>query len=150
MNGVTAGFDHEVSMRALLCSSTKQAETDDDPWRYSSVPYDERLADRLRDVYASLPNAHELDITEKKMFGGLIFMVNGKMTCGVGRDDLMVRVGPDGQAAALRRAHVTPMEMKGRPMNGYVTVAREGCKTRASLVSWVTQSLAFVETLSSR
>ena len=85
------------------------------------MAYDEKLADRIRQAVG--PRG---DVTEKKMFGGLAFLLDGKMFCGIVKDDLMVRVGPERYEAALAEAHVRPMDFTGRPMNGYVYVGRGG------------------------
>jgi len=106
------------------------------------MAFDETLADRIRVVLGP-----RQDIDEKKMFGGLAFMVDGKMFCGIVGDQLMVRVGPDAYDAALARSHVRPMDFTGRPMNGYVFVEPAGCKTPKSIQPWVKLSLAFVATV---
>ena len=77
------------------------------------MAYDEKLAARVRDL---LPGGNGL--TERKMFGGLAFMLGGNMCCGVHGDELIVRVGPDRHEEALRSKHARPMHLTGRPMNG--------------------------------
>ncbi len=109
------------------------------------MAYDEVLADRIRRVVGPRP-----DVTEKKMFGGLAFLLDGKMFCGIVKDDLMVRVGPDRYDAALAEAHVRPMDFTGRPMNGYVYVGPRGSRTEKAIKKWVDQSAAFVATLDHR
>jgi TfoX/Sxy family transcriptional regulator of competence genes len=84
------------------------------------VAYDEELADRVRIVLADEPG-----LTERKMFGGLAFMVNGNMACGIVQDELMLRLGAEGAEAALAEPHVRPMDFTGRPMTGMVYVGRE-------------------------
>lgn len=106
------------------------------------MAYDEALADRVRRVVGP-----RQDVTERKMFGGIAFLLDGKMFCGVVRGELMVRVGPAGYDAALARRHVRPMDFTGRPMNGYVFVSAEGCKTDASVAPWAEASLSFVAPL---
>ena len=106
------------------------------------MAYDEKLADRIRRAIG--PRA---DVTEKKMFGGLAFLLSGKMFLGLATADLMVRVGPDGHAAALARPHARPMDFTGRPMKGYVYVSPEGLRTAAALGKWVDLALAFVTTV---
>jgi hypothetical protein len=103
------------------------------------MSYDEKLAARIREVLA---DRH--DVIEKKMFGGLCFMVADKMCCGLTKSDFMVRVGPDQHAAALEELHARPMDFTGRPMKGMVYVAPAGLRTRASLEKWVNRGLAFV------
>ena len=82
------------------------------------MPYDERLAGRVRAVMADADG-----VRERKMFGGLAFLLNGNMCCGVVRDDLMVRVGPDDYDQSLKRAHARPMDFTGKPMKGFVDVS---------------------------
>ena len=106
------------------------------------MAYDEGLAERLRDVYVSMP-----DVAEKKMFGGLAFMVNGHMSCGVVNDTLMVRVGPEAYANALARPHARQMDFTGKPLKGFVYVAPEGVESDEALSSWVSLSLEFVGSL---
>jgi TfoX/Sxy family transcriptional regulator of competence genes len=106
------------------------------------MAYDEALADRVRRVVG--PRS---DVTEKKMFGGLAFLLDGKMFIGIVKDDLMVRVGPERYDAALAEAHVRPMDFTGRPMNGYVYVGAGGSMTENAIKKWVDQGAAFVATL---
>jgi TfoX/Sxy family transcriptional regulator of competence genes len=106
------------------------------------MPYDAALVDRVRRAVGP-----RRDVTERKMFGGVAFLLDGKMFVGVASDDLMVRVGPDGHAAALTRPHVRPMDFTGRPMKGYVFVGPAGCRTTRALSPWIERSLAFVATV---
>lgn len=80
------------------------------------------------------------------MFGGLAFMVDGHMACGVAGEELMLRLGADGAEAALERPHVRPMDFTGRPLTGMVFVAERGLRGQA-LARWVGQAVAFVATL---
>lgn len=109
------------------------------------MAYDETLADRIRRAVGSRP-----DVTEKKMFGGLAFLLGGKMFCGIVKDDLMVRVGPERYEAALAEPHVRRMDFTGRPMEGYVYVAASGARTEKAIRKWVEQGAAFVATLERR
>src|SRR5262245_50459763 len=106
------------------------------------MPYDEALADRIRKALG--PDA---TVTERKMFGGLAFLREGKMFCGIVKDELMVRVGPERYAESLARPHVRPMDFTGRPMNGYVFVAPPGCLTEKAIRDWIERGSAFVATL---
>jgi len=106
------------------------------------MAYDETLADCIRRAVGSRAN-----VTEKKMFGGLAFLLDGRMFCGVLKHDLMVRVGPTRYRAALAEAHVRPMDFTGRPMNGYVFVGPGGTRTEKAIRKWVDQGTAFVDTL---
>jgi TfoX/Sxy family transcriptional regulator of competence genes len=104
--------------------------------------YDERLAERVRRGIRPSDS-----IREKKMFGGLAFLLDGKMFVGVSDRDLMVRVGPDAYEAALARPHVRPMDFTGRPLTGYVFVNAAGSRTAAAVAAWVEQAMGFVATL---
>jgi hypothetical protein len=107
------------------------------------MAYDEDLANRLRELLAD-----EAAITERKMFGGLAFLLRGNMSVSASRNGgLLARIDPDDTDAALTRPHVTLMEMGGRTMDGWITVAPEGLKTKRELAAWVKRSVAFVKTL---
>ena len=107
------------------------------------MAYDTQAADGIRVILGS-----RHDVVERKMMGGLVFMVAGNM-CVVasGRGGLLVRVGPDAQARVLREPHAKPMTMAGRPMTGFVRVMPEGYRTSAALRKWVKRGLDFVTTL---
>jgi len=105
------------------------------------VAYDEDLADRVRAV---LPPAEA--VTERQMFGGLAFMLGGHMFCGVVKDTLMVRLGPDGAGRALDRPHVRPMDFTGRPMKGMVFVEPGGLHG-AALRHWVAAAAEYARGL---
>ena len=104
--------------------------------------YDEALAERVR---AALKRSR--GIGEKKMFGGLAFLLDGKMCCGIVRKELMVRVGPKLYDEALREPHVRPMDFTGRPMRGMVFVAPAGLRTDAALRGWIDRAKHFVRSL---
>lgn len=101
------------------------------------MPYDEGLAQRVREALIELPG-----LVEKKMFGGVGFMLQGNMACGVNRDDLIVRVGPARYEEALAESHTRPFDMTGRPMKGWVVVMPAGCASDADLERWVQQGVA--------
>lgn len=103
------------------------------------MAYDEGVAERLREVY----DAHH-DIVEKKMFGGLAFLVNGHMSCGVVGDSLMVRVGPEQYEPSLKRPYARPMDFTGKPLRGFVFVDPPGFESDEDLSGWVHASLTFV------
>lgn len=109
------------------------------------MAFDEELGKRLRVVMEKA--AAEDTLTEKRMFGGLGFMVNGNMACGVIGDNLMVRVGPGGHDAALAEPHTSPMDFTGRPMAGYVYVHPPGIPTAAALLQWARRGTDFARTL---
>jgi TfoX-like protein len=106
------------------------------------MAYDEKLADRIR---AKLKGTRGL--TEKKMFGGVGFMVNGNLACGVNKEDMIVRLSDHDSEAALKRASVRVFDMTGRPMKGWIVVGAEGVATDKTLQGWIDKSLAFAKTL---
>ena len=107
------------------------------------MAYDEDLANRLRDLLAD-----EDAVTEKKMFGGLAFLLHGNMAVSASRTGgLLTRIDPADTASSLARPHVSQMEMGGRKMDGWVIVAPEGLKTKRDVADWVRRSVAFVKTL---
>ena len=106
------------------------------------MAFDEGLAERLREILD-----RRRGVTEKKMFGGLCFLLNGRMFVGIVKQTLMVRVGPDAHATALRQPHARPMDFTGRPMRGYVFVEPAGFEADADLREWVRLALGFVSKL---
>jgi TfoX/Sxy family transcriptional regulator of competence genes len=106
------------------------------------VAYDEQLAERIRTALRARPG-----VTERRMFGGIAFMIGGNMACGVIRDDLMVRVGQDAHEEALTQPHARPMDFVGRPMRGMVYVAPEGVAGDGELARWVEAGAGFAESL---
>ena len=107
------------------------------------MAYDVELADRLREQLAA-----QDAITEKKMFGGLAFLLNGHMSVSASRSGgLLVRIDPAETAAALARPHAALMQMGGRMMEGWITVAPEGVASEPDLAGWVARSVRYVETL---
>ena len=107
------------------------------------MAYDEDLAHRLRALLAD-----EDVVTEKKMFGGLAFLMNGNMCVSAsGKGGLLVRIDPADTSAALKRPHVAVMKMRGRTMAGWIFVAPEVLKTQRELGAWVKRGVAFAKTL---
>jgi TfoX N-terminal domain len=106
------------------------------------VGFDEQAAERVRRVLSA-----RRDVVEKRMVGGLGFMVNGSLCCGVAGTALMVRVGPEAREQALQEPHVRPMEFAGHPMAGFVRVEPGGYGTDAALGAWIQRGLDFVSTL---
>jgi TfoX/Sxy family transcriptional regulator of competence genes len=104
--------------------------------------YDETLADRIRQAVGP-----RTDVVERKMFGGVAFLLDGKMFVGIVKDDLMVRVGPEQYEATLDESHVRPMDFTGRPMNGYVFVGPGGSRNVKAIKKWVDRGLEFVATV---
>jgi TfoX/Sxy family transcriptional regulator of competence genes len=106
------------------------------------MAYDEDLARRVRGLLAD-----EDGVTEKKMFGGLAFLMNGNMCVSAsGRGGLLLRIDP-ANTAALAKPHAAPMKMRGRTMAGWVVVAPEGIKTARELAAWVKLGVAYARTL---
>ena len=106
------------------------------------MAYDDGLAHRMRDALTVIP-----DIDEKKMFGGIGFLLNGNMACGVNKDDLIVRVGPEAYEAALAEPHTKVFDMTGRPMKGWVVVRPAGYESDEGLKGWVQRGVDFALTL---
>ncbi len=107
----------------------------------SVMAYDEALAERVRRILA------KDGVTEKKMFGGVCFLLGGNMVCGITREDLMVRVGAEAHEDALARPHARPMEFTGRPMKGMVFVDSGGYGSEDGLREWVGLGMSFARTL---
>ncbi len=106
------------------------------------MAYDEALAERISSLLSG-----RRDIEEKKMFGGLAFLLSGNMCCGVAKERLMLRLGPEGAQAALDEEHAEPMDFTGRPMKSMIYVAAAGYESDEDLASWVDRAVAFAETL---
>ena len=106
------------------------------------MAYDEKLAGRVRKALAG-----RAGIAEKRMFGGLTYMLGGNMCCGVHEDELIVRVGPDHYAEALAQPGARLMDMTGRPMRGWVLVGAAGFKTEKDLRRWVGLAAEFAQSL---
>jgi hypothetical protein len=100
------------------------------------MAYDERLAARVRALLAS-----RTDVSERKMFGGLTFMIGGNMCCGVNGEEPIVRLDPGREDDALARPHARPMDLTGRRMRGFVTVHPDGL-TGSQLGRWVHEAIA--------
>lgn len=109
------------------------------------MPYDEYMADRIRKSFQDQNTGY----TEKRMFGGLCFMVNDKMCCGIhfdkkkNTDLLMARIGEDASVDALKKVGCHPMDFTGRPMKGYVFISPEGFDTDENLNHWIRLCIAF-------
>jgi TfoX/Sxy family transcriptional regulator of competence genes len=107
------------------------------------MAYDEDLAYRIRELVAA-----ERGVEEKRMFGGLAFLINGNMSVAAsGRGGLMVRVPPDETDKLLTREHVEPMVMAGRETRGWLRVSDDGVKTKRQLQSWVTRGVDYAKSL---
>jgi hypothetical protein len=107
------------------------------------VAYDENLARRIRELIGG-----DADVTERRMFGGLAFLVGGHLAVAAsGQGGLMVRVDPDETDALLARPHARTFEMRGRPMDGWLRVDAAGVRTTRALEPWVGRAVAYARTL---
>ena len=107
------------------------------------MAYDEELADRIRELMAGEPG-----VTEKRMFGGLAFLIGGNMSVAAsGQGGLMVRVDPDETDALLEKPHAQPFVMRGREMKGWLRVDDEGVRTKRQLEPWVKRGVAYARSL---
>jgi TfoX/Sxy family transcriptional regulator of competence genes len=110
------------------------------------VAYDEDLANRIRELVLSEPG-----ITEKRMFGGLAFLIDGNMSVSAsGQGGLLLRVEPTETAALLGKPHAHPFEMRGRAMEGWLRVDAEGLRTKRQLERWVARGVAYARSLPSK
>ena len=105
------------------------------------MAYDLKLAERIRSQLDGIP------FVERKMFGGVGFLLSGNMACGVNKNDLIVRVNPEKHSALLKKPHAKPFDMTGRPMKGWLVVEADGCKTDKQLSTWVKEGVEFALTL---
>jgi hypothetical protein len=106
------------------------------------MAYDEGLAERVRGLISLRDSA-----TERKMFGGIAFMLGGNMACGVLGEELIVRVGPEDRERALAEAHTREFDFTGRPMRGFVCVTPEGTAADHDLAGWVDAGADFAASL---
>jgi TfoX/Sxy family transcriptional regulator of competence genes len=107
------------------------------------MAYDDELADRIRELIAG-----EAGVTEKRMFGGLAFLIGGNMSVAAsGQGGLMVRVDPDDTDALLDKPHAQPFVMRGREMKGWLRVDDEGVRTKHQLEPWVKRGVAYARSL---
>jgi TfoX/Sxy family transcriptional regulator of competence genes len=110
------------------------------------MAYDEDLADRIRELIGG-----ERDLAEKKMFGGLAFLIGGNMAVAAsGQGGLMLRVDPEETDALLAKPHAKPFEMRGREMQGWLRVDTEGVSTKRELEPWVRRGVAYARSLPSK
>lgn len=106
------------------------------------MAYDEALATRIRKQLGKRKN-----LVEKKMFGGLAFLLSGNMCCGVSGDEMIVRLDPDETERALKKPHVRIFDMTGRPMKGWLLVGAAGIKTDTALAKWVETGVEYAGSL---
>ena len=106
------------------------------------MPYDEKLAARIRAVTDDWE-----DVSSRKMFGGVCYLLRGNMVAGVWKEFLILRLGADAADFARELPHVRPFDITGRPMKGWVVIEPAGVRSSAQLKKWLDQARAFVETL---
>ncbi len=106
------------------------------------MAYDEKLAEHVRGALKG-----RRGVSEKKMFGGLCFLVRGNLACGIVDDELMVRVGPDAYEDALSRKYAREMDFTGRALKGMVYVARPGLRSAPTLRGWVDRGFDYARSL---
>ena len=105
------------------------------------MAYDLKLAERIRTQLEGLP------FVEKKMFGGVGFLIGGNMACGVHKDELVVRVAQEKHNALLQKPYARPFDLTGKPMKGWLLVEPAGCRTQRQLSAWVKEGVDFASTL---
>jgi TfoX/Sxy family transcriptional regulator of competence genes len=106
------------------------------------MAFDESLAARIRDAVA-----RKKGVAEKKMFGGVGFLLNGNMLVGVWKDSIIVRIGPDAYDDALLEPHVREFDITGKPMKGWIMVDADGIEEDDVLADWIQRASSFVKTL---
>jgi TfoX/Sxy family transcriptional regulator of competence genes len=110
------------------------------------MAYDQDLANRIRELISA-----EDGVTEKRMFGGLAFLIGGNMAIAASsRGGLLVRVDPDETESLLRKPHAQPFEMRGREMRGWLRVDGAGVRTKRELEPWVKRGVAYARSLPSK
>ena len=105
------------------------------------MAYDLKLAERIRSQLSDIP------FIEKKMFGGIGFLLNGNMACGVNKENLIVRIDPEKQDTLLKKPHAKPFDLTGKPMKGWLVIEAEGVKTQKQLSAWVKEGVEFAASL---
>ena len=105
------------------------------------MAYNEKLAKRIRAEFGEIP------FVEKKMFGGVGFLIHGNMACGVHKDNMIVRVDHDKHEKLLKKKHTRVFDITGKPMKGWLMVEPEGCKTAKQVSFWANEGVEFAMTL---
>jgi TfoX/Sxy family transcriptional regulator of competence genes len=105
------------------------------------MAYNLNLAERIRSQLDGIP------FVEKKMFGGVAFLLNGNLACGVNKDNLIVRIDPEKQTTLLKKPHTKPFDLTGKPMKGWLLVEADGVKTDKQLSAWIKEGVEFASTL---
>jgi TfoX/Sxy family transcriptional regulator of competence genes len=109
------------------------------------MAFDEMLAARIRDLLSGTEG-----LAEKRMFGGVAFLLNGNMCCGVHGDDVILRIDPESAEDALREPHVRIFDMTGRPMKGWLLVGSDAVASDEQLRSWISKGVAFAGSLAAK
>lgn len=105
------------------------------------MAYDLKFAERIRAELKGLP------VVEKKMFGGVGFLLHGNMACGIYKDDMVARIDPAKHELFLKKKHVKPFALRGKPMKGWLLIEPDGCKTAKQIGAWVKEGVEFALTL---
>lgn len=105
------------------------------------MAYNQKLSERIKAELGEIP------FVEKKMFGGVGFLIHGNMACGVYKEDMIVRVDPQKHAMLLKKPHTKVFDITGKPMKGWLMVEPAGCKPARQLSSWVKEGIEFALTL---
>ena len=105
------------------------------------MAYDLKFAERMRAELQGVP------FVEKKMFGGVGFLLNGNLACGIYKDDMVVRIDPAKHEMFLKKKHAKPFALRGKPMKGWLLVEPDGCKTAKQLSAWIKEGVGFALTL---
>jgi hypothetical protein len=117
------------------------------------MAYDLKLVERIRSQLDCIP------FVEKKMFGGVGFLLNGNtpalapgasVACGVSKDNLIVRIDPEKRASLLKKPHAKPFDLTGKPMKGWLLIEADGVKTEKQLSAWIKEGVEFASTLPSK
>ena len=106
------------------------------------MAFDDKLAERIRKQLGKRPG-----LTEKKMFGGLAFLLNGNMCCGVHGQEMIIRLAPEQADDALSEQHTRIFDLTGRPMKGWILVQPEGLTTEAALAKWIQVGVKYASSL---
>lgn len=106
------------------------------------MAYSTELAERVREYLRA-----RASVTERKMFGGLTFLVNGNMCCGVLEQDLVIRVGPGNAGPFLRQPHIAPMDITGKPLDWMIRVAPDGYAASRAFNEWLKRALDYAQAL---
>lgn len=106
------------------------------------MAYNEELAERIRSRLK-----HKPGLVEKKMFGGVGFLINGNMACGVNKQDLVLRLNEADFETAMKQSNVRIFNMTGKPMKGWVLVSSDGYKSDKALLDWIEKGISFAKSL---